>query len=429
MAQSPVTGFAHVVDTIYNPETDRYYVAGMPALTEWKMTGAGLTETLRYEFGTTEHVTLMGPDRVAISRRGDASQTGRVEIFSVDEFAKLGTMEVTNASGMVMVGEHLYVLSGSGALSTFDVSDVSSPTQVHHLEGLGNPWDIEVVGEYAYVADNSLGLIALSLSDPAAPIVVSTTMGVGGLQDVALFDGHAYGAAGSRGVEIFSLANPSAPESIGLVEPGGGIISVAVANGVLWTANQGGVAAIDVADPAAPVVIGTQETSSWAMGVTASDAGGFLAGWNEVSLFTADSAMSAPDAQPDLSALYFPEGTTEQILSLKNAGAAVLNIEGLTADLDDIEIRVDSLTVEPGEAAQIRVRWLGEGDLEGELCIATNDPDQTIQRVQILTSNDDSSVLIGELAPDFSLNGVDGDFYTLSEQLGNPVLLVYFATW
>jgi hypothetical protein len=429
VAQSPVTGFAHVVDTIYNPETDRYYVAGMPALTEWKVTDAVLTETLRYELGATEHVALMGPDRVAISRRGDATMGGRVEIFAVDEFEELATIEVANAAGMMMVDEYLYVLSGSGALSTFDVSDVSSPIQVHHLDGLGNPWDLAVQGAYAYVADNSQGLVTLSLSDPAAPTVLSTTMGVGGLQDLVVFDGHVYGAAGSRGVEIFSLAEPSAPASIGVVEPGGGIISVAVANGVLWTANQGGVAAIDVTDPTVPVVIGTQETSSWAMGVTASDAGAFLAGWNEVSLFTADPSMSAPDAQPDLSALYFPDGTAEQILSLKNSGAAALNIEGVTSDLDAIEIHVDSLTVEPGDTAQIRVRWLGEGDVEGDLCIATNDPDQTIQRIQILTSNDDSSVLIGELAPDFSLYGVDGDFYTLSEQLGSPVLLVYFATW
>jgi hypothetical protein len=428
-AQSTVSGFAHVVDTIYNPETDRYYVAGMPALTEWKLNGAVLTETLRYELGATEHVALMGPDRVAISRRGDASRGGRVEIFAVDDFAEVATIEVPNAAGMRMVDNYLYVLSGSGAVSTYDVSDVTSPIQIHHLDGLGNPWDIEVVGDYGYVADNTQGLVTLSLSSPAAPSVVSTTMGVGGLQDVVVFDGHAYGAAGSRGVEIFSLADPSAPESIGVVEPGGGIISVAVANDVLWTANQVGVAAIDIADPTAPMVIGTQETSSWAMAVTASDAGAFLAGWNEVSLFTADPSISAPDAQIDLSALYFPEGTTEQVLSLKNSGAATLTIGGLNTDLADIEIRVDGLTVQPGGSAQIRVRWLGEGDLEGELCMATNDPDQTIQRVQILTSNDDSSVLIGELAPDFSLYGVDGDFYTLSEQLGHPVLLVYFATW
>ena len=65
--------------------------------------------------------------------------------------------------------------------------------------------------------------------------------------------------------------------------------------------------------------------------------------------------------------------------------------------------------------------------MSGELCIATNDPDQPVH-LDILTSNDDSSVLIGEPAPDFALVGVDGETYTLSEQ-GHPVLLIYFAVW
>ena len=56
-------------------------------------------------------------------------------------------------------------------------------------------------------------------------------------------------------------------------------------------------------------------------------------------------------------------------------------------------------------------------------------PDEPIQYLDILTSNDDSSVLIGEPAPDFVLPGLDGQNYTLSEQLGQPVLLIYFAAW
>jgi peroxiredoxin len=35
----------------------------------------------------------------------------------------------------------------------------------------------------------------------------------------------------------------------------------------------------------------------------------------------------------------------------------------------------------------------------------------------------------GVPAPDFALTGLDGTVYRLSEQLGAPVLLAYFATW
>ena len=155
----------------------------------------------------------------------------------------------------------------------------------------------------------------------------------------------------------------------------------------------------------------------------------FLAGWAEVAVYEADANIVAPDARADLSALYFPERTTEQMLHLHNAGSDILQIEGLSTDVPDVNIRTDTLTIAPGDFARIRIRWLGSGDLSGSLCIATNDPDEPVQYLDILTSNDDSSVLIGEPAPDFVLPGLDGVTYTLSEQLGHPVLLIYFAAW
>ena len=132
------------------------------------------------------------------------------------------------------------------------------------------------------------------------------------------------------------------------------------------------------------------------MAVASSGSDVFLAGWAEVAVYEADVDLVAPDARADLSALYFPERTTEQVLRLHNAGADILQIEGLSADVPDMDIRVDTLTVQPGESAKVRVRWSGAGDLSGSLCIATNDPDEPVQYLDILTSNDDSSVLINQ---------------------------------
>ena len=36
---------------------------------------------------------------------------------------------------------------------------------------------------------------------------------------------------------------------------------------------------------------------------------------------------------------------------------------------------------------------------------------------------------LGQAAPDFALTDLNGDTHRLSEQLGAPVLLAYFATW
>lgn len=424
-----VAGFAHVLDAAYNEDTDQYYLAGIPALTGWRVTETGLEETVRYDAGSTEHVTILGPDRVAVSRRGDASRRGMVEILAVDDFQILSLIPVDDAAGMRTVGDYLYILTSGGSLYTYDITDVAFPTQVHHMTGLSHPWDLEVVGTYAYVADNTDGLVILDMSNPQEPAVHGVAEGIGGLQDVVVADGYAYGAAGSRGVEIFSLADPAMPVSLGVVDPGGGSQSVAVGEQVLWVANQVGVAAIDVRDPTRPQVMGSKSTGSWAMAVASSGPEVFLAGWAEVAVYEADTGIVAPDARPDLSALYFPERTTEQVLRVHNAGADTLEITGLRTEVPGVDIRIDEPIVEPGSSAKIRVQWSGSADLSGRLCIASNDPDEPVQYLDILTRNNDSSVLIGESAPDFVLPGLDGQNYTLSAQRGQPVLLIYFAAW
>ena len=71
----------------------------------------------------------------------------------------------------------------------------------------------------------------------------------------------------------------------------------------------------------------------------------------------------------------------------------------------------------------------GEDTVDAELCIGTNDPDETTLIVPIGSTSSGSSVLIGEPAPDFNLNDLEGKPYVLSEQLGHPIVLCYFATW
>jgi len=40
-----------------------------------------------------------------------------------------------------------------------------------------------------------------------------------------------------------------------------------------------------------------------------------------------------------------------------------------------------------------------------------------------------TGVALGNDAPDFVLEDLDGNSHRLSEQLGHPVVLVFFATW
>ena len=162
-----VPGFAHVIDAAYSEADNQFYVAGIPALTGWIATDSGLVETVRYDMGTTDHVVVLGPGRVAVSRRGDSTRGGQVERLAVDDFAECRpSLWMTRPAWP----------SGRPALHP---GGQRGPTQSRHrrpggpqrftsLTGLGNPWDLEVVGDYAYVADNTLGLVTLDLADPRA---------------------------------------------------------------------------------------------------------------------------------------------------------------------------------------------------------------------------------------------------------------------
>jgi hypothetical protein len=435
IADREVEGQGHLLEVVYSEAQDRYYVAGIPGLTQWAYGERGLSETHRLEGISTrlDHVALVDESHVAISRRGDADRVGRVALIdTTDELTVVGSVQLEDAAGMAARDGRLYALSSQGTLSTYNVSHPGAshqPALMHTLEGLASPWSLAIEGDYAYIADNQLGLVVVDLTNPDAPVLVGPAEESEALQDVDVYGGHVYGAAGSKGVQIFSLEDAAHPTLAAEIEPGGAIISVSAGGDLLWTANQEGVAAIDIRLPSLPVLVGTESTPSWAMGVEATEAGVFLADWNRVATFEADPTVLAPDAQTDLSALYFPEGTTEQILTLRNGGSTTLDIAGLSRDIEDIDVTVDRLEVAPGESAEIRVRWEGQGDLSGSLCVATNDPDDPIQYLEILTSNDDSSVLIGEPAPDFVLPDTEGVYRTLSEQRGHPVVLVYFATW
>ena len=65
----------------------------------------------------------------------------------------------------------------------------------------------------------------------------------------------------------------------------------------------------------------------------------------------------------------------------------------------------------------------------GAVCIASDDPASPALEIQVLREHDEISIPLGTAAPDFVLTDIDGDTHRLSEQLGHPVLLVYFATW
>jgi hypothetical protein len=193
--------------------------------------------------------------------------------------------------------------------------------------------------------------------------------------------------------------------------------------------DQLSLAAFDLADPRAPRLLGTAPTDQWAMHVAAADDRAYVADWGQLSTWRADADVAAPDLAVSTGTVVLDQDGETVILELRNLGAGALELRGLGADRGGLLARVDRTEIAAGERGQLRIDYDGGQELDAKLCIASTDPDQPLQEVLLYSGEGGGNSSIGSAAPDFVLTGIDGERYQLGEELGHPVVLVYFATW
>ena len=374
------------------------------------------------------HHVLPDGDAVFVTHR-DAGLTV-VDGADPEAMTAVASARATGLEGMALTGALLQIARRDGALVTYDVSDPTSPEEVAVTEGLGSPWGLVVSGDYAYVADNTLGVVTVDLSDPRAPVVLGATDVGAGVQDVAVGDGALYAAAGGAGLVVLDLSDPGAPALAGSLDLGGSVQAVSwdASTSQVWAVNQLAVIALDATSPLDLVPIGTEETDQWALHVDAFGGIGYVADWGYLSLWGADGDAPAPDLEPAVTELFLREEGEERSVALQNLGAATLDIVGATVDDEAFSLTIDRLHVEPGEFATLGVRFEG-GEADATLCVASNDADAPVLSIALHTGGSGDSAAVGEPAIDFALEDLDGVTWRLSEQLGHPVVLVYFATW
>lgn len=438
----------HMVDVDPDPDTNNLYMVGTGGLYTLTMGGGGwVSRSTLVEPWTGQGSS--GGRQVAFAKLepiggGYVALTNRelgVSIVDVTNAASPSTVRsipLLNASGMAIVGTDLLVLTHTSEIVTLDVSTPANTSEVARTGGLGNPWEIVREGDRAYVADNTLGLLVLDVSNPRAPRLIHTVPTAGNAQDVDYENGLVFVAVGGAGIQIFDATGPDAPVPAGLVDYGAAVVAVSAASDVVWGTTHEGVVAANVTDPLAPVPLAMQSTEQWAMNVWASAPGtAVIADWEELLVMTLDTAARSPEADVERSELYFldepnPDGSpTIATLQITNRGGANLEIVGAEIADPRFTIELDRQAVVPGDAMTFTIGFADDGAaVNGELCIATNDPDDPIQRIGLVeTSNTNTNT--GEPAPDFDLPSIDdpNDRYRLSDQLGHPVVLAYFATW
>ena len=171
-----------------------------------------------------------------------------------------------NANDVKISGDLALIADGSSGLQVINISNPNDPVTLGSADTY-NAWDVVYAGTYAYIADDAHGLKIIDFSNPSAPVIVGSvdTPGIAKGVDVDTLNGIAVVADGNRGVQIINISNPSSPQIVGSVDTPYDSVDITLSNGVAYVADytQGGLKAVDVSNPAAPVIISTETVGGY----------------------------------------------------------------------------------------------------------------------------------------------------------------------
>jgi hypothetical protein len=170
-----------------------------------------------------------------------------------------------------------YVVFQNGAwLEFYDVSDPFEPVPRARILLQAQPADMKLVGTTLYVAlRKTEGLLIVDVSDPAAPVVVNQREG-NDMLSVDVANGYAYCGVGTPGFVIINLADLTLAGSFNT--PGSANGTAIVGTTLFVADGASGLGIYNVANPAAPTLIGSYATGSFCTFVQVRDNLAYLAG-------------------------------------------------------------------------------------------------------------------------------------------------------
>lgn len=141
------------------------------------------------------------PYVIAIYDLSDSRRPGKVGEVNLD-FADVGSNLALPANfplSSVFNPPYLYV-AGGGALTIFDLADLTKPTQIGLLDSGANTMHVAVEGDIAVVSNGDVLLV--DVSNPAGPRLVASVNTPGDARMSVIRDGIVYVADGENGLLI-----------------------------------------------------------------------------------------------------------------------------------------------------------------------------------------------------------------------------------
>ncbi len=425
--QPGVSPFAEIVDL--DKRGDLLLGVGQGGLLPYDVSDPDNPEFLGFfpeQMGRFYKVEFVDDTRIVLSHR----DRGLELVSMVDPSAPepLATVNGRGYEGLLVHEGLVYTTQRGQGLVVFDPSG-DTLTEVVRMSGLTSPWEIsKPMNGVSYVADAALGLVPVDLSSPSTPFIgTPVPVEEGGPLHVSAADGFVYLSLGSAGVAIYETSDPMAPTLVATVPTGGSATMAWADGGWLWIGDNKGVAVFDVSDPTQPKPQARELTEQFALAMYSEGTRGYVGDWNYMRILDLDPSVTAPHLELPGDSFILAEEGGDKLLAIQNLGNGPLELSGAATAVEGLQVYASNAVLESGEEGWLKLSYAGGTGMEGSVCVASNDPDESALEFAVEAGVDDP--VIGQDAPDFVLQDLDGNSYQLSEQRGHPVVLAYFATW
>ena len=327
-----------------------------------------------------------------------------------------------------------YACRHGNGLEIVDLHDPANPVTLGEVP-LVNAWDVALQGDLAYVADGAGGLAVVDVTDPANPFLVTRVDTWGSANDVEVDGGLVAVTGGSAGLSLFTLDDPRAPVFAANANTSGLAIGVSLTDGLAYVADWDDVETFSVTDPANPVPVGGENTPVRAMGLAARPNLVVVADWSRLRCYTPGQTpfgdVEIPETGLDFGVV--PLGSFKDLtLTLGNTGSGPVTLTGIFEYGDNFEILTPVAGVIPvGGTFDVTVRFTPAfvGHDASFLDIQSDDSDESSVLVSLNADNEPVGLDVGDMAPDFTLQDMDGVSHNLFSYRGKVVILAFFANW
>ncbi len=448
--------FIEIVDVVAAGDVV-YACTGTKGLSIYDASGDGPPPTLRDRiapaslgiadpsFPRCQHIGLdTEAGRIVITNRGDEIQpTPWLWVYDISDLTAIepvgGWTPGDSIEGVAYEGGRIYAATHTTGVTI--VEDDGTGTFV----GVGNFADDESdawlpvkVGDHLLVAEGATGLRTYDVAGDA-PVLLATLALEGSSRDLVVRDGVAF-VATSGGVASVDVTDPANPRLLGQTAVDGTTLGVALGAGnTIVTAEWDQVRGYDVSDPAAPVaafseLVPSDDTRSRILAIDGDPARNrvYAGEWRGLHTYQQATDGTGPDIFVTPGTVQFgqvaPGDSLDRVVVVRNRGDQPLTISdivggpGLSAD-------TQCLQIDPGGAAPIEVTFepRDEAVFGSGIKFCSDDPDQEEHTIDV-TANV-PGIDVGDRVPMFELTDQNGEVWSPARLQGNVAVLAYFATF